>query len=219
MTRILIVEDDVRTANLLRLYLQQAGYEVLLAYDGMAALDLALRSPSPTIKIEFQGGEPLLNFPLIRQVVCEAKRRNPGKELAFVIATNLALISPEILEFCQEHQILISTSLDGPKDLHNANRPRPGGDSYEKAIEGIRLARNSLGGDKVSALMTTTERSLNKVKEIVDEYLAQGFDGIFLRPLSPYGFAIKTKSYAKYNLRNHRDVVQLLTDLTKTAKT
>lgn len=41
MTRILIVEDDVRTANLLRLYLQQSGYEVMLAYDGMTALDLA----------------------------------------------------------------------------------------------------------------------------------------------------------------------------------
>jgi DNA-binding response OmpR family regulator len=41
MTRILVVEDDVRTANLLRLYLQQSGYEVLIAYDGMTALDLA----------------------------------------------------------------------------------------------------------------------------------------------------------------------------------
>jgi uncharacterized protein len=167
--------------------------------DAMSALDLTLRSPSPALKIEFQGGEPLLNFPLIQQIVREAESRNHGKELAFVIATNLALINEEILEFCREHDIQISTSLDGPSSLHNANRPRPGQDSYQRTIDGIRLVRNTLGRDKVSALMTTTEASLDKVTDIVDEYLAQGFDGIFLRPISPYGFALKTKSYLRYN--------------------
>jgi His-Xaa-Ser system radical SAM maturase HxsB len=164
------------------------------------ALDLVFRSPSPNIKIEFQGGEPLLNFNLIAFIVTAAERRNElaKKNLAFVIATNLALVTLEILEFCRDHSILISTSLDGPKDLHNRNRPRPGRNSYEKAIEGIRLAREVLGRDRVSALMTTTEASLPRVVEIVDEYLAQGFGGIFLRPLSPYGFAMKTKSYRAY---------------------
>ena len=43
--------------------------------DAMAALDLAFHSPSPSIKIEFQGGEPLLNFTLIQQIVIEAENR------------------------------------------------------------------------------------------------------------------------------------------------
>jgi len=43
--------------------------------DADAALGLALRSPSPYIKIEFQGGEPLLNSDLIRHIVIEAERR------------------------------------------------------------------------------------------------------------------------------------------------
>ncbi|SLM48459.1 Radical SAM protein [Nitrospira japonica] len=177
-----------------------------LRYDmgpdaGRAALALALRSPSTHIKIEFQGGEPLLNFPLIQTLVLEAKERNRvlKKELAFVIATNLALITEEMLTFCRDHSILISTSLDGPRDLHNQNRPRPGGDSYERTIRGITLARESLGHDQVSALMTTTEASLSHAIAIIDEYVAQGFKGIFLRPLSPYGFAIKTRSYQAYN--------------------
>ena len=171
------------------------------------AIDLALRSPSQNIKIEFQGGEPLLNFELIKFIVLEAKQMNQqhGKNVAFVIATNLALVSQEILQFCREQSIQISTSLDGPKDLHNANRPRPGGNSYEKTIEGIKLVREMLGRDQVSALMTTTEASLNRVKEIIDEYLAQDFNGIFLRPLSPYGFAIKTKSYRAYNTERWLD--------------
>src|SRR5262249_23961464 len=116
-------------------------------------------------------GEPLLNFPLIQQIVCEAEKRNNGKNLAFVIATNLALINSDILEFCQRHDIQLSSSLDGPRDLHNTNRPRPGQNSYEVTIEGIRAARNALGRDRVSALMTTTEASLARAREIVDEYL------------------------------------------------
>ena len=63
------------------------------------ALRLAFRSPSPHLKIEFQGGEPLLNFPMVRWIVGEARRMNDehGKNLAFVIATNLALIDDDIL--------------------------------------------------------------------------------------------------------------------------
>ena len=48
--------------------------------------------------------------------------------------------------------------------------------------------------------MTTTKASLSFPREIVDEYLSQGFNTIFLRPLSPYGFAIKTKSYNSYSM-------------------
>lgn len=168
----------------------------------MKSLDLALRSPAQHLKIEFQGGEPLLNFELIKSIVLEAKHRNRalGKNLAFVIATNLALVTKDMLGFCSEHSIQISTSLDGPEDLHNTNRPRPGRNSYEKAIQGIQLARELLGREQVSALMTTTDASLPRVKDIIDEYLAQEFQGIFLRPLSPYGFAIKTKSYRAYNV-------------------
>jgi len=163
------------------------------------SIDLTLRSPSKNIKIEFQGGESLLNFELIKYIVEEAKSRNVDKNLGFVIATNLAVVTQEILDYCLMHDIHISTSLDGPKSLHNKNRPRPGKNSYEKTIEGIQLTRDTLGFDKVNALMTTTEASLSMPKEIIDEYLLHNFSGIFLRPLSPYGFAIKTKKFNEYN--------------------
>lgn len=165
------------------------------------SLDLAFRSPSQAIKIEFQGGEPLLNFELIKHIVLSAEERNKiaRRILGFVIATNLALVDLEILGFCKAHQIHISTSLDGPGDLHNKNRPRPGKDSYDRVIKGIELVREVLGKDQVSALMTTMENSLPRVREIIDEYLRLEFEGIFLRQLSPYGFAIKTKSFRAYS--------------------
>ena len=166
------------------------------------ALSIAFSSPARHIKLEFQGGEPLLNFELIRFIVEKAVAQNEeyGKDLAFVIATNLALITDDILEFCEQYGILISTSLDGPRELHNANRPRPGGDSYERTIEGIQRVRKALGHDRIAALMTTTRASLSQPEAIIDEYIAQGFHSIFLRSLSPYGFAIRTRAFDAYHM-------------------
>jgi uncharacterized protein len=173
----------------------------------LRALKIALDSPSARIKIEFQGGEPLLNFALIEKIVLAAKAAAPaaGKTLDFVIASNLALLTDEHLAFCKAQGVLLSTSLDGPADLHNKNRPRPGGNSHDLAVKGIRRAQEVLGPDRIGALMTTTEGSLGRVAEIVDEYLRMGLDGIFLRPLSPYGFAVKTKQFHRYDAKRWLD--------------
>jgi His-Xaa-Ser system radical SAM maturase HxsB len=171
--------------------------------EGIAlrALDIALSAPGRYLKLEFQGGEPLLNFPLIQKIVIEAEKRGlaKGKSLEFVITSNLAVIDDLILEFCKSHRILISTSLDGPEDLHNRNRPRPGNNSHQLAVAGIRRAQEALGKDRVGALMTTTEASLSRPEDVIDEYIHLGLRGIFLRPLSPFGFAVKTKWFAAYD--------------------
>jgi His-Xaa-Ser system radical SAM maturase HxsB len=171
------------------------------------ALRIALEAPASRIKIEFQGGEPLLNFPLIEKIVLAAKLDAPktGKAVDFVIASNLALLNDAVLEFCKANAVRLSTSLDGPSDLHNKNRPRRGGNSYELAVKGIRDAQQVLGPDSVSALMTTTDAGLERVEEIVDEYVELGLDGIFLRPLSPYGFAVKTKQIERYDTERWLD--------------
>ncbi|POZ50702.1 His-Xaa-Ser system radical SAM maturase HxsB [Methylovulum psychrotolerans] len=166
------------------------------------ALGLVFKSPSPTIKIEFQGGEPLLNFSLIRYIVANATAENirHKKNLQFVITTNLSLLTDEMLSFCSSHGIFLSTSLDGPEQLHNANRPRPGMDGHKLTVEGIKKAQTALGRDKIGALMTTTEKSLPAARAIIDAYLENGLDSIFLRPLSPYGFAVKTRQAYKYDV-------------------
>ena len=166
------------------------------------ALDLVFKSPSPAIKIEFQGGEPLLNFNLIQYVVTTAKIKNiqHKKDLQFVITTNLSLLTDDVLSFCVEHNIFLSTSLDGTENLHNANRPRPSKNGYQLTVDGIKKAQAVLGRDKIGALMTTTEKSLPNVKSIIDTYLENNLDSIFLRPLSPYGFAVKTRQAYKYDI-------------------
>ena len=69
-----------------------------------------------------------------------------------------------------------------------------------RAIDGIARARTILGWSNVAALMTTTAASLDHVEEIIDEYVRHDFHTIFLRPISPYGFALKTKMKTGYEM-------------------
>jgi His-Xaa-Ser system radical SAM maturase HxsB len=171
------------------------------------ALDLVFQSPAPRLKIELQGGEPLLHFERVRQIVTDGRRRAEaaGREIEFVVTTNLALLDDEMLAFFREHGVFLSTSIDGPEALHNANRPRPGNDSHAKAVAGIRRAREALGHDGVAALMTTTRASLQSPEAIVGEYARLGFTSIFLRPLSPYGFARRSVRTTGYTMREFLD--------------
>jgi His-Xaa-Ser system radical SAM maturase HxsB len=166
------------------------------------AISLMLDSPSPHVTLELQGGEPLLAFDVIQYIVPKARREAQarGKSIDMVVTTNLACATEEMLEYFRDEGVKVSTSLDGPAFLHNLNRPRPGGDSYERAIDGIERARKVIGTDNVAALMTTTSASLDHVEEIVDEYMRRQFHTIFLRPISPYGFAVKTRKRTGYEM-------------------
>ena len=166
------------------------------------SVDLMFCSPAPAIKVEFQGGETLINFELVRFIVDHTKKKNEEaqKDIEFVVATNLSYLDDEILTYMREQSILISTSLDGPAFIHNANRPRLGNNSYELTVQNIRRAKEVLGEDRIDALMTTTNLSLDHPTEIVDEYVRQGFNSIFLRAISPYGFATRSKASSEYSV-------------------
>ncbi|MGA1979008.1 MAG: His-Xaa-Ser system radical SAM maturase HxsB [Sedimentisphaerales bacterium] len=177
-------------------------------------------SPSPAIKIEFQGGEPLLNFRIVKYIVKYAEKLNKihGKHLTFVICTNLTLVTHEILKFLKRHNISISTSLDGPCELHNKNRPLQSNElSYDRLISNIKLARGILGPGSVSALMTTTRYSLDQMKEIVDEYVRMGFQYIFIRSLNPYGGAKRESDTMSYNMdefvKKYKDTLNYIIEL------
>jgi His-Xaa-Ser system radical SAM maturase HxsB len=166
------------------------------------SLDLMMKTPAQHVTLELQGGEPLLAFDVIRYIVPLAKQRAEvaGKQLDIVVTTNLSQATDDMLLYLRDENVKISTSLDGPAFIHNANRPRPGNNSYELTIQNIERARKIVGKGRVAALMTTTQLSLQHPIEIIDEYVKQEFHSIFLRPLSPYGFATKTKKKTGYQL-------------------
>ena len=171
----------------------------------MKTIEFIFLSPSEHLTIEFQGGEPLIRFDLIKAAVEYAEQINISmrRKLTFVICTNLSYASKEILEYCKEHQVLISTSVDGPEIVHNNNRPNKQFNSYDKTISQIELARNTLGQDRVSALLTISKFSLSYPNKIIDEYIRLGFTEIFLRGLNPYGEAVKNKNEISYSVEEY----------------
>lgn len=152
-------------------------------------VDLALSSPSMDITFEFQGGEPLLNFEVIKEIVLYAKLRNKQqKKLRFTLVSNLMLMTDEILRFIIEHRFGLSTSLDGDRICHDLNRPLlGGGGSYAHVREKIAAVQSA--DYQVGAIQTTTRQSLSRHKEIVDAYVDAGLASIFIRPLTQLGFA------------------------------
>src|ERR1700722_17799480 len=112
-----------------------------------AAMRLISASRAPHLPLEMQGGEPLLAFDMIKYIVPRAKALalQRRKRIDLVVTTNLAIASDEMLQYLADEGVKISTSLDGPAFLHNHNRPRPGNDSYERAIDRIARARRIVG--------------------------------------------------------------------------
>ncbi len=134
----------------------------------------------------FRGGEPLLAFERIQLIIERIVERNEAeqRDIRFVITSTLHHLTEEILAFALKHCIQFSISLEGPAELHNANRPTPTRDSYERTLAGIQRVRATLGHDAVSALTTLTAKSLEQPRAIIDEYVKQGFSSVSLRPLT-----------------------------------
>lgn len=161
-------------------------------------VDLILRAPSDTLTIEFQGGEPLVNWEVVTHIVEYglARARGLGKRLMFSLVSNLSLMDEDRLKWLLDHKVQISTSLDGPEDLHDHLRKLAGGSAYEHTVRWMRRineAYRERGMDAelyhVEALATITADHLKRPRDLVDEYVKQGCRAIFLRPLNPFGFA------------------------------
>jgi uncharacterized protein len=76
------------------------------------------------VHITFFGGETLMNFPLLKQVVAYASERaaEQGRSVDFSLTTNATLLTPAIIEFLSENQIGVTVSMDGPPDLQDKMR-------------------------------------------------------------------------------------------------
>lgn len=173
-----------------------------------AVVDFIFQSPSPYLMIEFQGGEPLLNFEIVKYIVGYARKLNKfyRKTLLFSIVSNLSLMDRGKMDYLIKNRVGVCTSLDGPEWLHNKNRlfPCSGRGSYYHAKKWIRemkkeYKKRKINQRRVNALITITRNSLNYWKEIVDEYVEMGLNDIFLRFLNNLGDARKTWRAISYS--------------------
>ena len=114
---------------------EKVAYKAIDIY--LASLNKQLeKNPNEKGAITFYGGEPLLNFELIKKCVKYVKERQSN--VSFHLTSNGTVINKEILDFLIDNNFYLSISLDGPKDMHDKNRVYSDGQgSYQTVYENL----------------------------------------------------------------------------------
>jgi len=121
---------------------------LMSAQTARQAVDLLIRmsGPRPLCEVDFFGGEPLLNWPVVKETIAYARQAGTaaGKRFTFTLTTNAMLLTPAILDELDREQVSLILSLDGRPEVHDAMRSG----SADAAQRGIRTAldRRAPGG-------------------------------------------------------------------------
>jgi uncharacterized protein len=162
-----------------------------------------MSSPRPTITVEFQGGEPFLNFPAIVQMISEINglNRNLGKKVIFDIVTNLMVVNDEQLRYCSDNPIHLSYSLNGPQQLHDLFRiTRSGRGSHDVVSRKIERIKQAFPGLLASyPLCVITEDNMSQLIVLAEYYFDLGFRELGLILLKNLGNA---KNRVKFDMRS-----------------
>lgn len=137
------------------------------------------------LEVDFFGGEPLMNFDVLKQTVEFAKERAKqcGKEFKFTTTTNGILLSKEVSDYLNKEMDNVVLSLDGRKEVNDFQRPTANGKgSFDLIIDNYKYFR-SIRGDK-SYFLRGTFTAHNK--DFCDDVLAMtelGFDQVSVEPV------------------------------------
>lgn len=164
----------------------------------------------PDIKVEFQGGEPMLRVDLLEAVrdYCREK----FSQSQFVVCTNLQKLDARAWAFLDADDTFISTSLDGDRLTHERQRTHDGAvtDTFFQNLEAA-VARYPEG--KISALPTADVANPPDLDALLDSYERYGIRSVYLRPINHQGFARKLYQgddvLARWN-RLHSEFIDLL---------
>lgn len=93
--------------------------------------------------ISFYGGEPLLEFELIKKCVAYADKRSEGRKISYNFTTNGTLLTEEKIKFVVDHNFSILVSLDGPQEVHDRHRIFAGtsAGSFQKMSDNVKMLR------------------------------------------------------------------------------
>ena len=125
--------------------------ELMPLETGRAAIDflIARSGGRRHLEIDFFGGEPLLNFQVLKELVEYGREQgeDTGKALKFTLTTNALLLNEEVTQYLNHNDISVVLSLDGRREVHDAMRPSAGGaGSYDRVLSRIQRFVDSRGG-------------------------------------------------------------------------
>ena len=107
-----------------------------VAFDALVWL-LYASGPAKELTVNFMGGEPLIRFNLIKRIVPFGKRRawQMGKTMHFGMTTNGTLVTDKVVEFWSKWGMGFHTSIDGPPEVQDRNRPMASGRGSSRLVE------------------------------------------------------------------------------------
>ncbi len=190
------------------------GRRALMSFEvGKAALDFLIANSGSRVNLEvdFFGGEPLMNWEVVKQLVEYGRsvEKAHNKRFRFTLTTNGVLLNDEIMEFVNREMGNIVMSIDGRKEVNDRMRPHRGGQgSYEEIVPKFQRAAKSRGQQDYYVRGTYTRYNPDFAEDV--KHLADlGFEQISVEPV----VALPEEDYA---LREE-DVPALIAEYDKLA--
>lgn len=89
-----------------------------------SSIDLLLASRKPETTLSFYGGEPLLQFDLIRRAVAYVRsKRRKRPRIRYSTITNGTLLRDEVIDFLADHEFHLRISFDGIPAMQDVRGP------------------------------------------------------------------------------------------------
>ncbi len=154
---------------------------------GKAALDFLVANSGNrhNLEVDFFGGEPTMNFDVVKEVVEYGRslEEKHNKHFRFTLTTNGVLLNDEIMEFANKEMDNVVLSVDGRKEIHDYMRPtRNGKGSYDLIMPKFNRFAESRHQQKYYVRGTFTNRNLDFSKDVL--HLADaGFEQISVEPV------------------------------------
>ncbi|MBO5485638.1 MAG: thioether cross-link-forming SCIFF peptide maturase, partial [Eubacterium sp.] len=149
------------------------GDRSLMSYEvGKKALDFLVENSGSrrNLEVDFFGGEPLLNFDVVKKLVAYGREieKEKDKHFRFTLTTNGVLLNDDIIEFANEEMDNIVLSIDGRKEVHDHMRPfKNGTGSYDFIIDKFKKVAESRNQSKYYVRGTFTHYNLDFVKDVL----------------------------------------------------
>lgn len=154
---------------------------------GKQALDFLVQNSGNrrNLEVDFFGGEPLMNFEVVKQLVAYGRslEEKHNKKFRFTLTTNGILLDDEVMEFANKEMANVVLSIDGRKEVHDMMRPtRNGRGSYDLIIDKFKKFAKLRAGKSYYVRGTFTHDNLDFSKDVL--HLAdEGFDQISVEPV------------------------------------
>ncbi len=163
------------------------GRKLMTFETGKKAIDFLLEKSGDRkfLELDFFGGEPLMNFDVVKQIVEYARSREEEfcKKFRFTITTNGIMLTEDKLDFINEEMSNVVLSIDGRKDVNDRMRKRVDGSGcYDKITENFKKFREIRGDKDYYVRGTYTKYNLDFSNDVIHMY-EQGFDQISVEPV------------------------------------